>query len=274
MRNSEQIEYWNGQAGETWVESQERTDKTLEPLSDRALSLAAVEAGEHALDVGCGCGTTTMRMAEMGGQATGMDISRPMLNLARERSKGLSNINFEEADASAANFSETYDLVFSRFGIMFFADPFAAFKNLATALKPQGRMLMMCWAAPKKNPWMFTAVNAARPLIPQPPAAQDPRAPGPFAFADPEYVTNILSEANLCNIKLDPFSTKLFVGQDAEQATNSQLRMGPFSRIFSELDETLQDKVLEIVKAAFKPHETDNGIWLDANVWMISANRQ
>ena len=156
---------------------------------------------------------------------------------------------------------------------LFFSDPVAAFKNLAASLNPEGRILMMCWAAPQKNPWMFTAVNAARPLLPEPPAAPDPHAPGPFAFADVDYVSGILKSADLHNVKLDPFTTKLFVGQDAEQATNSQLRIGPFSRIFSELDDAQQTRILEAVADAFKPHETDDGVWLDANVWMISANR-
>ena len=149
--NAEQIEYWNGAVGECWAAFQPVLDKALSAISDTALAFAAAKPGERVLDVGCGTGTTTYALAKTvgpGGDVTGVDISRPMLAVARSRGVG---VNFREADAATHLFHPTHDLVFSRFGVMFFADPAAAFANIRKAIAPHGRLAFVCWRDMKEK---------------------------------------------------------------------------------------------------------------------------
>lgn len=272
--NEEQIEYWNGKAGATWVEAQDRIDRTLSDLSAQALAKAAPQAGERVLDIGCGCGTTTVAIAEAGATVTGVDISAPMLALARERTAGLANVSFEQLDASDAVLTNDHDLVFSRFGVMFFSDPVAAFANLGTALKPDGRMTFMCWQAPAKNPWMSTAGRIVQPLLaaanPDAPAP-DPKAPGPFAFADREYVQHILDGAGFSDVIFDVAEASVTLGQTVEEAMTYQSQIGPLSRALAELEGEARDAALAAVRETFEQLMTPDGLVLGAAAWVVSA---
>ena len=148
--NQEQIDYWNQRAGATWAELQERLDALLAPLSKAGLNAAQVKAGERVLDVGCGCGDTSIALQQKGAEVLGVDVSAPMLEHARKRD---SSVKYLQADAARTDFEGVFDLMFSRFGVMFFDDPKSAFKNLHGALKPDGRMLFVCWQPPAANPW-------------------------------------------------------------------------------------------------------------------------
>src|SRR5262249_30902454 len=157
-------------------------DKALSAISDAALAFAAARPGERALDIGCGTGTTTYALAKSvgpSGSVTGVDISRPMLAAARARGTG---VNFREGGASAGLFHPPHDLVSSRCGVMFFADPAAAFANIRKALSPQGRLAFVCWRDVKQTLWASAPMAAAKALLP-PQEPADPLAPGPFAFA-------------------------------------------------------------------------------------------
>jgi ubiquinone/menaquinone biosynthesis C-methylase UbiE len=166
--NHEQIEYWNGRAGETWVAAQEQLDAMLAPISDALVERAEVMSGERAVDVGCGCGDTTLALAARGATVWGIDISEPMLNRARARAPAGAKVAFARTDAATQAFTPDHELVFSRFGVMFFADPHGAFRNLRTALTEGGRVCFVCWQAPQLNPWMAIAGRAVQPLLPQP----------------------------------------------------------------------------------------------------------
>ena len=205
--NDEQIEYWNGDAGAMWAKRQDRMDALFAPISAATLDACRVKRGDRALDVGCGCGDTTLRLAERGAIATGVDISKPMLARARERAaaNGL-DATFLLGDASQTRFDTTYDLLFSRFGVMFFGDPTAAFTNLHAALSRNGKLCFVCWQPPQRNPWISAPFAVAQPMLPPQPVLE-PRAPGPFAFADPGYVREILNGAGFKSITVDELST-------------------------------------------------------------------
>src|SRR5215468_9991025 len=171
-----EVEYWNGAAGARWAETREQIDANLAAITDLAFSFAAPAAGERVLDLGCGCGTTTFALRERvgaTGAACGLDVSAPMLDVARQRALG-TDITFIEADAETYRFTYTFDLVFSRFGIMFFADPVAAFANIRTAIAPGGRLAFVCWRAFGDNPWAIVPLAAAGDLVP----VEQPPAPG------------------------------------------------------------------------------------------------
>lgn len=271
--NAEQIEYWNKNAGKTWVESQARTDAMLAPLSAILLEKAAASKGERVIDVGCGCGETSLRMAQAGAEVWGIDISAPMLARAKERAKelGLTNVAFNETDASTQALTPDHDLIFSRFGVMFFSDPTAAFTNLRTGLSRSGRLCFLCWQPPQKNPWMAVAGAAVQPFLPPPEVAPDPRAPGPFAFADAAYLEGILSTAGFKGIEIEPVEAQVHVGDDLDDAIESQSRIGPVSRAIKELEGEKREQALVAVREALAPHVTPDGLDLGAACWLVSA---
>jgi len=203
--NAEQIDYWNTGAGEIWAELQEQLDRQTEPLGREALRALAPQPGERILDIGCGCGQSTLQLAERvgpGGEVVGIDISRPMLEVARGRAVAVASdrVEFLEVDAQTGDLGRgRFDAVYSRFGVMFFGDPAAAFANIRAALKAGGRMAFVCWRPMAENPLMRAPMQAAAPLLPPMPPP-DPLAPGPFAFADPERVRRILTEAGFSGV--------------------------------------------------------------------------
>src|SRR5437867_4470402 len=215
--NAEQIRYWNEAAGPKWVSFQKVIDAQIAPLGERAMDRAGIAPGERVIDVGCGCGGTTIALARRVGPAglvLGIDISAPMLERAAEtaRAEGLANVRFENADAQTHRLPPgAFDVVYSRFGIMFFADPVAAFANLRAALRPGGRLAFVCWQALRENPWLFLALQAAAQhlTLPPPPA---PDAPGPFSLADPERVRDIVARAGFERIALEDLRTALTLG--------------------------------------------------------------
>ncbi|MEM8769993.1 MAG: methyltransferase domain-containing protein, partial [Pseudomonadota bacterium] len=160
ISNKAQRDFWNGAAGDVWVEAQEIMDGVLEPLSTAVLQAAAAQTGERVIDIGCGCGDTSFALAETGAEVWGLDISTPMIARARERAAGLERVAFSVGDAATQDYSTDHDLLFSRFGIMFFENPIAAFKQLRCALVPGGRVVFICWQAPKENRWLSIAGQA------------------------------------------------------------------------------------------------------------------
>jgi SAM-dependent methyltransferase len=268
--NAEQIEYWNGPVGERWAAYQPVMDKALAAISDAALAFAAAKPGERVLDIGCGTGTTTYAFAKAvgpSGSVTGVDISRPMLAAARARGTG---VNFREGDASVQLFHPTHDLVFSRFGVMFFDDPAAAFANIRKALAPQGRLAFVCWRDVKQNVWASGPMAAARPLLP-PQEPADPHAPGPFAFADDARLREILARAGYHDIRIETLDSAVNMGATVEDATEQALRIGPLARAAAELDDATKDKIRAVVKDALAKFQTSAGITPPAACWLVEA---
>lgn len=207
MTNIKQIEYWNGPAGDKWVRYAERLDTLLAPFADAVLDTVALKAGEHVLDIGCGAGALTLKAASCVGEgAMGIDVSRPLLSLAKRRASdsGVA-VSFGEADASAYRSPQHVDALISRFGVMFFDDPVAAFAHLRDSLRPEGRMTFACWQSLGDNDWARAPLEAAMPLLPEPPAAPPPDAPGPFAFADQDRTASILRDAGWKGVDIQPW---------------------------------------------------------------------
>lgn len=273
--NREQIDYWNGQAGETWTRLQDRLDAMLSPISSLALSALDARSGEHVIDVGCGCGATSLAIAQSGARVLGLDISEPMLARARERAQaqGLADVcEFRVADAGSVSLDEPADALFSRFGVMFFDDPTAAFANLRAGMGSGGRLAFACWQEARSNPWMAIAGAAVAPLLPPPPEPVDPRAPGPFAFADSSYLRDILSAAGFSDIELTPATPTLHVADSLDDAVAFQSEVGPLARALAELSGSDLERAKDAAREALEPHVTSSGLDLGAAVWLVTAS--
>ena len=270
--NKDQIDYWNGPAGQRWAEAQEALDRTLSSLTAALLPFVGVKAGDRVLDVGCGCGTTTLAYAAAAGSSgrvVGLDVSAPMLGLARKRAAARA-IEFIQADASVHPFKPEFDLVTSRFGVMFFADPTAAFANIRKALKPKGRLAFVCWRALSDNVWATVPLSAARDLLPKQEPI-DPNAPGPFALADPSRLRSILEGAGFTNVKIDKLDTVMHMAPNARDAAQFSLGIGPLARAVAELDDATKAKIAERVAVALKQFETPAGVVPPAACWLVGA---
>lgn len=278
VKNADQIAYWNDRAAVTWTAFQERLDAVFAPLTALAMDAAAPATGEKVIDVGCGCGASALALAgRVGptGQVLGLDVSEPMTARARERiaAAGLTNARVLVSDASTHSFSHAdADLLFSRFGVMFFADPVAAFANLRTAMRAGGRLLCVAWRPLKDNEWFRVPLEAAHAFVPPIPPA-DPDAPGPFAFADHDRTLGILSQAGWRDVTLTRLDVPMRVAEadDIEQATEFATRVGALARILGEVDPAVRAKIRQVVSEALKAYNSPTGITLSGSIWLISA---
>lgn len=271
--NAGQVAYWNDLGGKTWAELNDLLNRQIEALGLRGIEVLAPSPGERILDVGCGGGQTTVALAARvgpGGAVTGADISRPMLELALRRAEGLPNVRFLEADAQVHDFGQgQFDGVFSRFGVMFFADPTAAFANLRRALKRGGRLVFICWAPLSENPWMSTPAAAAAADTTSAGPPPDPTAPGPFAFADCDRVRGILEGAGFDNLRFDKVTAPIG-GNDLEDSLTVALRVGPLGARLRE-NPQLAPRVRADVRAALEQRLKDGKVWMEGAAWIVSA---
>ena len=282
MQNKSQIEFWNGDTGRNWVAYDALMEAMLKPIGETVLDVFQFLPRARALDIGCGCGHPTLSLATRigpGGSVTGVDISAPMLSVARELTatnehKGAS-INFLEVDAQVHPFEpENFEHVFSRFGVMFFEDPIAAFRNIHHALTASGTLAFCCWQSRTVNPFMTVPAQAALELLPPPPE-MPPRAPGPFAFAEPDYVDAILSQSGFSDINIMPLSHDLVFGAGLplSEIVEHLVKIGPIAQMVREAPDALQQGVRERVATALTPFFTENGgINLEGNFWQVTAN--
>ena len=272
--NAAQIDYWNATAGQTWARFQEQLDRQIEPLGLEAMRALDPAPGERILDVGCGCGQTSLELATRvtaTGAVFGADISLPMLEVARARPvpNGAATPDFRQVDAQSGKLGEgAFDAVFSRFGVMFFSDPVAAFSNLRKALKPDGRMAFVCWRPFQENLWMRAPMEAAQPFLPPSPP-MDPTAPGPFAFADADRVRKVLADAGFSDVTLHAFNASIG-GSSLDQTVDLAFRVGPLGAILREQPE-LAPTVAGAVRSALAPYETPLGVLMPAAVWIVQA---
>jgi SAM-dependent methyltransferase len=276
--NAEQITYWNEVSGPKWVSLSDRINDQIEPLGLAAMERAAVAAGENVLDVGCGCGHTSLVLGERvgeGGRVLGVDISAPMLADARERAEraGLGNVEFLQADGQLYPFEAgAFDLIFSRFGVMFFEDSAAAFTNIRRALRPGGRLTFICWQAITQNPWMLVPAAAAAQHVemPGPPA---PDAPGPFAFADAERVVGILEAAGFGDVEAEAHEGRLSVGRDMalEEIVGFLLQMGPAGGALRDAEAAVVEAATKSMHEALAPHYEDGAVVMDFGAWILTG---
>ncbi len=268
--NAAQVAYWNEQVGDVWAEFQPQLDRQLEPLGAAGMAALALQPGERVLDIGCGAGATTVQLAAAvgpTGTAVGMDISRPLLEIARRRAPALT---FLEGDAQTYAFGPAaFDAAFSRFGVMFFADPAAAFTNIRRALRPGGRLAFICWRTPPESPIMTLPMMAAMQHLPPQPPPPDPHAPGPFAFADPDRVRGILQAAGFTDVTTTRHDEKVG-GGGVDDALKLSLNIGPLSRLLRE-NPGHTEAVVGSVRAALAAHDGPDGVKLNAAVWIVTA---
>lgn len=273
MKNENEIANWNGPVGTRWVEFQESMDRRLRPFGAAALAKASLAPGHRVLDVGCGCGDLCLDAAKAvgpTGHVVGLDVSAPMLARAAERAAGATNIELVEHDASTYAVRTPFDAVVSRFGVMFFDDPVAAFTNLAAALRPGGTLSFACWQPMEKNPWITVPLSSMLRVLP-PPAPVPEGGPGPFAFADPARVTSILEQAGFTGIGHEGVTASVALGTDLDDAVHFVTKIGPWARLVSDADDATRPRVIEILRqslASLAP-----SFALDGVVWVFTATR-
>ena len=275
MNNDAQIDYWNGPAGQKWVEQSNRLDAMLAPFADQVLQAAAIEQGECALDIGCGAGALTLRAANTSGGAAalGVDVSEPLLKLAEKRAADAgSSARFKRADASGFRSDQTFDLMISRFGVMFFEDPAAAFANIRQQIRPEGRMAFMCWQKLQLNDWALAPLEAALPLLKEAPPQPDPHAPGPFAFADKDRLAKILSDAGWTGVSIDRFETLVTLpGDDVESSAEFMLKLGPLSRLIAAQDLDPEPILSALTNRLRNEVGGDGRVAMQSACWRVTA---
>jgi SAM-dependent methyltransferase len=255
-----------------WSEVRELLELQLAPLGRPALAALAPRPGESVLDIGCGGGETALDLARSvgpDGTVVGIDLSAAVLAFARRAAEGCERVKFVQADAQVFPFEPTsFDAAFSRFGVMFFADPTAAFVNIRRSLQPNGRLAFVCWRTLEENPLDILPLRAASVHLPPQPA-HDPDAPGPFAFANADRVRNILENAGFREIDIVAHDEQVGSGDlDAMLAVCS--RVGALGKILRENLE-LRAAALPAVRSALAAHDGPDGVRLNAATWIVTA---
>jgi SAM-dependent methyltransferase len=274
--NADMLAFWNGQGGHSWVARQAHTDTTLTPVTAALLAFAAPRAGERVLDVGCGCGAPTLDFARAvgpSGRVAALDISGPMLaeGEARAKAAGIANIDWRQADPATAAL-DGYDLLTSAFGVMFFGDAVGAFAHIRRAANPGARMAIVCWRVLAENPWMEVPMNAvARHLPPRPKPA--PHAPGMFAFADPERVSEVLTASGWAPPRFEKLDADLDIaaGRGLEEAVIQSTQIGA-------VNSWLRNQPAEVVSAAIASLREALALYVDGAsvrlpgaMWLVSS---
>ena len=277
--NEYQRERWNGIDGEYWTSHQDRLDRTLAPVTGPLLAFAAPRAGSTVIDVGCGCGATSLELARAvgpSGRVVAIDLSGPMLALAAKRLRQFANTNCLLGDAAELPLRDIgAELIISRFGVMFFGDPVAAFANLRTGLAAGGRLRFACWRPIHENPWLQIPLHAVyehAPRLPKP----DPEEPGPFAFADTARVTRILTAAGFTAPSFTPLDIQMDVaaGGTLEDAVIQSSAMGPAKRALADQPDDIRAAAMESIRRALAPYASAAGVKLPGAVWLVAADRR
>ena len=274
--NADQLAFWNGPGGHTWVARQEHTDITLAPVMEALLAFATPHTGERVLDIGCGCGATTLEFARAVGpvgRVAALDISGPMLaeGKARAKAAGIANIAWQQVDPVMAAL-DAYDLLTSAFGVMFFGDPVGAFANMRGAASPGARMAFVCWRALAENPWMEVPMKAvSRHLPPRPKAV--PNAPGMFAFADPERVSEVLNAAGWKEPRLEKLDLDLDIaaGRGLEEAVDQSTKIGAVNSWLRNQPTDVVTAAIASVRAALAVHLDGARVCLPGAMWLVSS---
>ena len=272
--NSDQIAYWNGPVGETWAQRQAQMDAAMADISSRLIEAVDPQVGDRIVDIGCGSGATTLAYAEAAGETgavLGVDVSKPLIRLAKDRAADAGLLaRFIVSDAATHPFeTRSYDLIASRFGVMFFVDPIAAFTNFQTALKPDGRLVFVCWRSVAENPFAKIPLMAGRAAAPQVEGPK-PRAPGPFAFAEQDYLAEVLRQAGF-DASIARLDATFTIGPTANAAAQQMVEGGFAARFAAELDDAGVVALRQVIEAEYVRFETSKGVVCPAACWLVTA---
>ena len=278
--NKNQKDFWSGKGGDIWVERQNAMDTMLSPLGEAALNKLNFNEEENVLDIGCGCGHTTLNIAKRigpSGNVTGLDISEPMLKRAKESAVEMSitNTSFKCVDVQTEDLGDQiYSAAFSRFGVMFFEDSIAAFKNINKSLISGGYLSFVCWQSPAVNPWQSLFIQEVKKFLdlPSPP----PRSPGPFAFMESEYVSSILEESKFQDITIEGHEVEvnMFSGRSLSESVKDYISINPV--VTEMLKDSSENQITEITNSAieaFSPYYSDKGLIFPSATWLVTSKK-
>ncbi|WP_454798179.1 class I SAM-dependent methyltransferase [Novosphingobium lindaniclasticum] len=278
--NVYRVSEWSGKSGERWVSNQARLDAMLEHFGAAAIEAAVPVPGEQVLDIGCGAGATSRVLADRvgpDGHVTGIDISAALIERARGLYPADTGLDFELEDAGSADLGAArFDLLYSRFGVMFFAEPVAAFTNLRLALKPGGRAAFVCWRGADENDWVRLPMGAIKGIVPASPPPE-PDAPGPFSFGDGERVRSILSLAGFTDIAIAPFDREIPFGLGTsregaiDDAVDMAFEVGPLSRALADAAPDVRKSAAAAVRDAFARRPGEHSVMIDGAAWIVTA---
>jgi SAM-dependent methyltransferase len=274
IANPDQSALWNDRTGRTWAELSDMLDRLLAPFIPLLLDEIGLVPGSRILDVGCGAGALTLAAAQRAGRSgrcLGVDISAPLIEAARARAdrEGSDMAGFVQADAQTHRFDAAgFDILISRFGVMFFADPVAAFRNLRAAVRPEGRLACLAWRSAADNDFMTAAERAAAEILPQSPK-RAANGPGQFGFADPDRVQAVLTESGWRGVAVRPVDVDCSL-PEADLAIYAE-RMGPVGDLLPTLDSAKRSEVERRVAAAFRSYVRSGTARFTAACWMVTA---
>jgi SAM-dependent methyltransferase len=278
MPNVEQVEYWDGSGGEHWVVQQARYDQINGGFGDRVVEVLSPRSGERVLDVGCGNGALSLAIGPLvapDGSVLGLDISGPMLAMATTRAgaAGLENVRFERGDAQVHVLpSAGFDAVVSRFGVMFFDDPHAAFANLARSLRSGGRVVFACWQELLANEWLMVPASAALAYVPMPDLGE-PGGPGPFSLAEPERVRSLLEGVGLAEVSVDDFRCPMPMGATVKDTVAFMQGTDMAATLMADVSEDVAAAAWEAVRVALAPYAGRHGVVLGGAAWIVTATK-
>lgn len=276
MTNQEQARYWNGGEAAHWLVHEARYERMLAPFTGHLLAAAAIGGADRVLDIGCGTGSTTRAAGRVAiqGAALGVDLSVAMLRQAAHRAQqeGLTNVRFGHGDAQVHRFTPgAGDAAVSRFGVMFFADPAAAFANIARGLRPGGRLVFVCWQHLADNQWIAVPGAAAAQHVALPPP-DDPTAPGPFSLGDRDRIATVLRAAAFSDVVIEPVAEPLWMGSDVVDTVAFLESTGIWNSLLRDADPPTVARVGEAVQAALEPYVTPDGLLLGSGAWLVTAS--
>ncbi len=274
--NADQIAYWNGPNGQRWTDRQASQDVLLAEVAEILIARIAPKPGHRIVDIGCGCGATSIALAERvapDGFVRGVDISAPMLARARQLAPKALPLEFVQADATVYPFEpHSFDSVASRFGVMFFAEPVVSFANLRRGLRPGGRVVFACWREPKENPWMMAPLQAVYRHVPRLPQV-GPEEPGPFAFASEERVKRILDDAGYADVAMEArnIALDIAIGRGLDAAADAALEIGPSARALEGHPHEVRAAARQSVRELLAPYVRGDRVPLPGSIWIVTA---
>ena len=278
-KNIKQKQFWSGAGGDVWVDKQREMDIMLNPLGERVIQGLDLKEETKILDIGCGCGATTLEIAKIvnQGEVIGVDISEPMLERATKTASdmALTNISYQVKDVQVDEMPNKYfDIAFSRFGVMFFEDPFEAFNNINHSLKDDGQLSFVCWQHASLNPWQSLSIQVIKEFLDLP--APAPKSPGPFAFEDKSYINEILTESGFRDIEIkdNQEDIVMFSGKSIREACEDYLTINPVvTEMLKNSPTELREEILEALIGKFSDFHNNEGLLFPSATWIVTAKK-